>query len=98
MSGMNLSKLHAKLIASARSNPPAETVPYAFEKRIMARLEAKAVEDPWTLWGKALWRGAFACLALAVGLSIWSLQSNGDVEQDLDSTMFAAADQLVDSW
>ena len=95
---MNLSKLHAKLIAAARSQPPAETVPYAFEKRIMARLETHAVEDSWTLWGKALWRGAFACLALAVGLSIWSLQSNGDVEQDLDSTMFAAADQLVDSW
>jgi hypothetical protein len=95
---MNLSKLHAKLIAAARSHPPAETVPYAFEKRIMARLETHAVEDSWTLWGKALWRGAFACLALAVGLSIWSLQANGDVEQDLESTMFAAADQLVDSW
>ena len=39
-----------------------------------------------------------AVLALAVGLSIWSLQANGDVEQDLESTMFAAADQLVDSW
>jgi len=95
---MNLSKLHAKLIAAARSNPPAETMPYAFEKRIMARLETRAVEDSWALWGKALWRGAFACLALAVGLSIWSLQTNGDVEEDLESTMFAAADQLVDSW
>src|SRR5881397_3319658 len=98
MSGMNISKLHAKLIAAARSEPPGDEVPYAFEKRIMARLESRRVEDAWTLWGKGLWRSAFACLALAAGLSIWSLQANGEADQDLESTMFAAADQLVDSW
>jgi anti-sigma-K factor RskA len=95
---MDLRMLHAKLIAAARCHPPADTVPYAFEKRIMGRLETTVVEDRWTLWGKALWRSAFACLALAVGLSIWSLQANAEVEHDLESTMFAAADQLVDSW
>ncbi|SRR5258705_3239852 len=98
MSGMDLPKLHAKLIAAARRNPSADAVPYAFEKRVMARLETTTVEDRWTLWGKALWRCAFASLALAAGLSIWALQTNTEVEHDLESTMFAAADQLIDSW
>jgi hypothetical protein len=100
---MNLATLHAKLIAAARSQRPAEQVPYAFEKRVMARLEAGAVEDAWSLWGKALWRGAFACMTVAVALSIWSLQANGDASEglpdyDLESTMVAPAEQLVDSW
>jgi hypothetical protein len=37
-------------------------------------------------------------MALAAALSIWSLQANGEGEQDLDSTMFSAAEQLADSW
>jgi hypothetical protein len=100
---MNLAALHAKLIAAARSQPPADQVPYAFEKRVMARLGTGTVEDAWALWGKALWRSAFACMAVAVTLSIWSLQANGDSagalpEYDLESTMVAPAEQLVDSW
>ena len=95
---MNLSEMHRKLIAAARSNPPAETVPYAFEKRIMARLENARTEDAWGLWGRALWRGAFACAALSAVLSLWTLQVNGNEPQDLESTMTAAAEQLVDSW
>jgi anti-sigma-K factor RskA len=100
---MNLATLQAKLMAAARSAPPAEGVPYAFEKRVMARLGTGAVEDAWSLWGKALWRSAFACTAVAVALSIWSLQPNGDTpagapDYDLESTMVAPAEQLVDSW
>jgi hypothetical protein len=96
---MNLVDLHTKLIAAARANPPADQVPYAFEKRIMARLQGGTAEDSWALWGRALWRSAFACLALAVGLSVWSLQSSGEVDHDLESAMVSAADQLVvDSW
>jgi hypothetical protein len=100
---MNLATLHARLIAAARSRPPAEQVPYAFEKRVMARLGTGAVEDAWSLWGKALWRSAFACMAVAVALSLWSLQANGDTaagspDYDLETTMVAPAEQLVDSW
>ena len=100
---MNLAALHKRLIAAARSQPPAEQVPYAFERRIMARLETRAVEDTWSLWGRALWRSAFACTAVALALSIWSLQANGDPapalpDYDLESTMVAPAEQLVDSW
>jgi len=96
---MNLATLHTKLIAAARSQRPADQVPYAFEKRVMARLGTGTVDDAWTLWGKALWRSAFACMAVAVTLSIWSFQASGDLpDYDLDSTMVAPAEQLVDSW
>ena len=39
---MNLAELERKLIAAARANPPSDRVPYAFEKRIMARLAEPA--------------------------------------------------------
>lgn len=98
MLGMNLSSLHIKLIAAARANPPGAQVPYAFEKRVMARLQSKSLEDTWALWGAALWRSAIACSILAAALSVWSLQASRDSGQDLDSTMFSAAEQLADSW
>lgn len=95
---MNLSKLQGKLIAAARADAPADRVPYAFEQRIMARLANTRPEDAWALWGKALWRSAVACAALAIALTIWSFQSNGEIEHDLASTMFYPAEQLADTW
>ena len=35
---MNLDNLHNKLITAARATPADDRVPYAFEKRVMARL------------------------------------------------------------
>ena len=96
--GMNLAHLRRKLIAAARANPPGDQVPYAFEKRVLARLRAAQVEDAWALWGRALWRSALACLVVAIGLSVWSYQSNPEVDIDLESAMVSAADQEVDSW
>jgi len=96
---MNLANLQSKLIAAARANPPGDQVPYAFEKRVLAGLRGPHVEDSWALWGRALWRGAFACLVIAIGLSVWSLQSNPEIDTDLESAMVSAADQeVVDSW
>jgi|SRR5688572_19218066 hypothetical protein len=96
--GMDLAKLHAKLIAAARANPPADRVPYAFEKRVLATLRASRPEDALALWGRALWRSAFACLALAIGLTVWSLQTNGDADHDFDAAMVSAAEQVVEPW
>ena len=97
--GMNLAKLQSKLIAAARANPPGDQVPYAFEKRVLANLRGPEVEDSWALWGRALWRSAFACLVLAIGLSVWSFQSNPEIDADLESAMVSAADELVvDPW
>ena len=96
---MDLANLHRKLIAAARANPPGDQVPYAFEKRVLARLRAPKAEDSWALWGRALWRSAFACLVVAIGLSVWSYRSNPEIDTDLESAMVSAADQeVVDSW
>ena len=69
---MNLAELERKLIAAARANPPSDRVPYAFEKRIMARLAARPMADDWELWARALWRAAAPCVAIMVLLGAWS--------------------------
>jgi hypothetical protein len=93
---MNLQQLQAKLLAAARRNPPSDQVPFAFEKRIMARL-AKPIVDAWSLWGKALWRAAAACVIAVVLLGSWSLQTessdNTDLSQQFEQTVFAALDE-----
>src|SRR5581483_9153776 len=50
MQVMNLSELRQKLIAAARANSPADSVPYAFEKRILARLTGRPEADPLDFW------------------------------------------------
>ena len=96
---MNLVELERKLIAAARLNPPSERVPYAFEKRIMARLAARPVVDGWALWGRALWRAAAPCVAIMLLLGAWSLfvtrssAPGSDLSQQLEQTLLAAADQ-----
>ncbi len=93
---MNLQNLQEKLLAIARKNPPSDRVPYAFEKRIMARL-AKPMIDHWSAWGRALWRAAAACVLAMALLGGWSFQmapsENVDLSQDLKNTVFAALDE-----
>ena len=96
---MNLAELERKLMAAARANPPSDRVPYAFEKRIMARLAARPVSDGWELWGRALWRAAAPCVAIMLLLGAWSLFTPQasvpatDLSQDLEQTLLAAVDQ-----
>jgi hypothetical protein len=95
---MDHEKLRTKLIAAARLDAPAETVPYAFEKRIMARIAAKPVEDVLNQWGAALWKGAAACAAITVVsifLSVWNFSDN---DQTFETVVLAGADQLTESW
>ena len=95
---MNLAALHQKLLAAARKHPPAETVPYAFEKRIMALLAKSPVVDRWAMWARALWRAAAPCAAVMVLLCAWSLLApsnpppSNDLSQDLENTVLAAMD------
>ena len=70
---MNHTELHQKLIAVARANPPSDRVPYAFEKRIMARLQAPAPFDLGALWSRLLWRATAPALALMVLMGVCSL-------------------------
>ena len=94
---MNLDDLQRTLIAAAKAHPPPAAVPYAFERRIMARLQNLGVADNWAFWASALWRAAAPCVALALVLATWSflsgpVNSSGlDVSQDFENTVLAAA-------
>jgi hypothetical protein len=93
---MNLDRLQRKLIAVARANPPSDRVPYAFEKRIMARLAGLGETDRWTAWSSLLWRAAAPCLGITLVLSVLTLASGGlgssetPLAEALESTVYAA--------
>jgi hypothetical protein len=69
---MNLDSLRDKLLAAARAHPPSDQVPYAFEKRILARLREQPAPDPGALWTRMLWRAAAPCVAIALTIGAWS--------------------------
>ena len=101
---MNLTELQRRLLAAARAHPPADTVPYAFEKRILARLAEAPAMDVWALWNRVLWRAAAPCVALCLTLSVWSYFAGADsaspdvLAADLESAVLAPFDNLGDSW
>src|SRR5262245_33415864 len=100
---MNLTELQKRLITAARINPPSDHVPYAFEKRILARLMSRPVSDEAAMWARSLWRAAVSCIAVMLLLSAWTFfapaptSSTGDLSQDFENTVFAAVDQEPDS-
>jgi hypothetical protein len=100
---MNLDQLCKKLIALARLHPPSDHVPYAFEQRVMARLAALPVFDPWTLWGRGLWRAAAPCVAIMCVTLVWSaLSSEAGLDEPLatalDNTVMGPLAQLHETW
>jgi hypothetical protein len=96
---MNLAELERKLIATARNNPPGDHVPYAFEKRILARLTERPPMDLSGHWARALWRAAASCVAVTMLLAAWSFlspaerNSSKDLSQQFENTLLAAVDQ-----
>jgi len=91
---MNLDQLQKKLLAAARANPPGDSVPYAFEKRISALLKSRPIEDPLSLWARALWRAAAPCAAIMLVLGIWSfVGQSGSTPSPTDDF----EDQFVDT-
>lgn len=103
---MNLDKLQETLLAAARSRPPGDHVPYAFEKRILARLKESPAIEVAALWARALWRAAASCVALAVLLSVWSFIGAGsrvageteELSQQFEQTMLAAVNETEELW
>jgi len=101
---MDIAKLQAKLLQAARRQPADDRVPYAFEKRIMARLASLPRVDVWSLWSRALWRAAAPCVALTLILTAWSLLnlSPTPVQEvrvdELETTVLAPLDGLGDVW
>ena len=91
------SELERRLICAARANPPSDRVPYAFEKRILARLPERPRPEASAFWARALWRAAAPCIVIVLLLGAWSFLSpsgsNLDLSQQFESTMLAAVDQ-----
>jgi hypothetical protein len=89
----------------ARAVPGETAVPYAFEKRIMARLrdvQERASTDLWTLLAPTMWRAAFGCLAVTLITSAVvhyvDFGNNGELfAGDLERTVLAPVD-VDDSW
>ncbi|MDB6112092.1 MAG: hypothetical protein JWR69_3842 [Pedosphaera sp.] len=96
---MNLSELHRKLISAAKANPPGDSVPYTFEKRMLARLSGRPALDAWGLWAHGLSRAAGLCVVAALLLAGWSSVLPGTntetLSQDVQTTLFAAVDNAT---
>ena len=101
---MNLTELHRKLIAAARLNEPGDAVPYAFEKRIRARLSPAPRPDEWQAWVRALWVGAGACATIALCLTVWSYHVPDESSfasnfaQDLEQTILDSTVESDNLW
>jgi len=101
---MNLDNLQTKLIAAARAAQPSEQVPYAFEKRVMARLTESVRVDLLGAWSAALWRAAIGCVAVAVlsgALSVWNSHhhsTEGDLSQEFETAVFASVSSTDEAW
>ncbi|MSU64161.1 MAG: hypothetical protein EXS31_17515 [Pedosphaera sp.] len=102
---MNLEKIQRKLIEVARSSPPSDRVPLAFERRIMAALATSAEVDPWLALSRALWRAAVPAVGIMCMMSLWallagdpSLITSDNLAADLESSVLAPLDQLEEVW
>lgn len=91
----------ARFLTLARSLHPDDRVPYAFEKRIMARLRNAKSGDLWTAWSGMMWRAAFSCVlitALTGAAVTFSDSSRAELfASDLERTVLAPVD-VDDSW
>ncbi len=99
---MDLDNLQDKLIAVARAIPASDHVPFAFEKRIMARLAGRPV-DLLGAWSTALWRAAVSCVAIVVLSGAWSIfshshESEPDFSRDFETAVFASAYSGDEVW
>ncbi len=100
---MDLEALKSKLISAARLEEPSERVPYAFEKRVMARLAAPPRNELWTFWNHYLWRAAAICLAVALCSGLWTAASShfeapGDFSHEFETAVFVMAEPVDDAW
>ncbi|MBN2506398.1 MAG: hypothetical protein JXQ71_06860 [Verrucomicrobia bacterium] len=97
---MNWERIIDELLAAARSEPANGRVPYAFERRILARLAGAPPADAWALWGRALWRSAALCLAVMTASGLWwiwpapHLSRPLDFSQEFQHAVFAQASQV----
>lgn len=95
---MDLEQLQQRLMAAAKANPPSDQVPYAFEKRIMARLTAPLHVDEWALCGRWLWRAVAPCMSVMAALGVWVLATmhpepeSQNLELAIENTLLSGDD------
>ena len=97
---MNLVELQSKLTAAARVHTPDDRVPYAFEKRVTALLQARGAAHAANLWVRGLWRAAVSCVVLTAACGAWVIYSptpsnamSDDLSQSFENTLLASVDQ-----
>jgi len=100
---MELEILRQKLIAAARTHPPACEVPYGFERRVMAHLAEVGLPDAWILWSRALWRAAIPCLLIVVFSGLWSVRTSrtdaSNLSQQIENVVLSDLNQnLASAW
>jgi hypothetical protein len=100
---MNLAELQRKLLTAARKGSD-DRVPYAFEKRVMARLGTVRRTDEWALWARSLWCGAAVCTGITLAIGAWSWFPANDSRpvlsfaQDLEQTILVSVDDGDSTW
>ena len=102
---MDFDALQQTLLQAASGHTPEPRVPYAFEKRVMARLATHpANPDPWQLWNRVLWRAAAPCIAVTVMLGAWNFLAGPStagadtLAAQLENTVLAPLDTPDDTW
>ncbi|MCF7765283.1 MAG: hypothetical protein K9N62_16575 [Verrucomicrobia bacterium] len=95
--------LQNTIIAAAKKAAPSDRVPFAFEKRVMARIRGLSGVDVWAVWSRLLWRAAGPCVAIMLAVSLWAAFSNhqnpalNTLSEDLESSVLAPFASLRDS-
>ena len=73
-------------------------------ERIAREPASQTIVDPWSAWGRTLWRAAGPCVAIMCAMTIWAalsgdlLGSKNSLATDLESTVLAPLANLEDSW
>jgi hypothetical protein len=97
--------MYERLFRAARRIREDDTVPYAFEKRIMAHITPVESMDSGSFWALGLWKASVPCLALMLCTTLWA-SMNGSAGQpgeealvnELQLTMIQPLQSLEETW
>ena len=90
-----------EFVKLARQMAAEERVPYAFEKRVMANLEAPVI-DPLAQWAKGLWRAVAPCLGIMAVTAAVCFSQAGEpqaatnLDLDLENAVLAPPEPILD--
>ena len=86
--------LFTKFLSLARALPESARCPFAFEKRIMARLRGLQQQDKWKAWAPAMWKAALcglSILAVVGAFARFSEQNSNELlASELETTVMAS--------